>query len=36
VAEHKATYSEEYVRDFIDVYLKEMNKQDIQKLPFSG
>jgi hypothetical protein len=26
VAEHVATYSDDYMRDFIDVYLKEMKK----------
>jgi hypothetical protein len=27
VAQHKATYSDDHVRDFIDVYLKEMKKR---------
>jgi len=26
VTEHKATYSDDHARDFIDVYLKEMKK----------
>jgi len=28
VTEHKATYSDDYARDFIDVYLKEMKKRE--------
>jgi len=28
VTEHKATYSEDHMRDFIDVYLKEMKKRE--------
>jgi hypothetical protein len=26
VTEHKATYSDDHTRDFIDIYLKEMKK----------
>jgi hypothetical protein len=38
VAEHKATWSEDYARDFIDVYLKEIKKQEGIQEPstFSG
>jgi hypothetical protein len=38
VAEHKATYSEDYIRDFIDVYLKEMKTRENTQEPstFSG
>jgi hypothetical protein len=38
VTEHKATYSEDYTRDFIDVYLKEMKKRENTKetSTFSG
>jgi len=28
VTEHKATYSDDHMRDFIDIYLKEMKKQE--------
>ena len=28
VTEHKATYSDDHARDFIDVYLKEMKKRE--------
>ncbi|PNF32313.1 hypothetical protein B7P43_G16248 [Cryptotermes secundus] len=34
VTEHKATYSEEHMRDFIDVYLKEMSTQKTQEASF--
>jgi hypothetical protein len=33
VAEHKETYSEDYTRDFIDAYLKEMKKQENTQEP---
>jgi hypothetical protein len=38
VAEHKATWYEDYPRDFIDVYLKEVKKQETGQEPstFSG
>jgi hypothetical protein len=28
VMEHKRTYSDDYMRDFIDVFLKEMKRQE--------
>ena len=28
VTEHKATYSDDHTRDFIDIYLKEMKKRE--------
>jgi len=28
INEHKSTYSDDYARDFIDVYLKEMKKRE--------
>jgi len=28
LAEHKATYSDDHERDFIDVYLKEMKQRE--------
>jgi hypothetical protein len=28
VKEHKATFSDDYKRDFIDVYLKEIKEQE--------
>jgi len=28
VTEHKATYSDDHARDFIDIYLKEMKKRE--------
>jgi hypothetical protein len=34
VTEHIVTYSDNHMRDFIDVYLKEMKQQNPQKPPF--
>jgi len=36
--EHKATYSDDHTRDFIDVYLKELKKREETKemSSFSG
>ena len=28
ITEHKATYSDDHMRDFIDVYLKEMKERE--------
>ena len=28
LTEHKATYSDDHTRDFIDIYLKEMKKRE--------
>ena len=38
VTEHKATYSEDHARDYIDIYLKEMKKREkIEEISsFSG
>ena len=38
ITEHKATYSDDHTRDFIDIYLKEMKKLEIAEdiSSFSG